>query len=166
MRTRCSLAATTGLPMSEYKTCRLKPDYFSHLFWPFQDLDGVICLNSEVKYIFLGMLFLLHTLSAIWFVMIGSVASGGRTVASRSSSAPKPTTARRRLMGVEHREELLIRIGCEKQIGDWNAWHSPSQQKSGRQGTNITDEPQHQHTSSIARDIKKQQGLLTGLPFP
>lgn len=98
--------------------------------------------------------------------MIGSVASGGRTVASRSSSAPKPTTARRRLMGVEHREELLIRIGCEKQIGDWNAWHSPSQQKSGRQGTDITDEPQHQHTSSIARDIKKQQGLLTGLPFP
>ncbi|PVH78580.1 longevity assurance proteins LAG1/LAC1 [Cadophora sp. DSE1049] len=53
-----------------------QPDYFSHLFWPFQDLDGVICLNSEVKYIFLGMLFLLHTLSAIWFVMILKVIAG------------------------------------------------------------------------------------------
>ena len=47
-----------------------QPDYFSHLLWPFQDLDGVICLNTEVKYIFLGMLLLLHTLSLIWFVMI------------------------------------------------------------------------------------------------
>ena len=53
-----------------------QPDYFSHLSWPFQDLDGVVCLNSEVKYIFLGMLFLLHTLSAIWFVMILKVIAG------------------------------------------------------------------------------------------
>ncbi|KAH7348669.1 TLC domain-containing protein [Rhexocercosporidium sp. MPI-PUGE-AT-0058] len=47
-----------------------QPDYFSHLLWPLQDLEGIICLNTEVKYIFLGMLFLLHTLSSIWFVMI------------------------------------------------------------------------------------------------
>ncbi|KAH9219895.1 protein transporter of the TRAM superfamily, partial [Leptodontidium sp. 2 PMI_412] len=53
-----------------------QPDYFSHLLWPFQDLEGVICLNSEVKYIFLGMLFLLHTLSSIWFVMILKVIAG------------------------------------------------------------------------------------------
>lgn len=53
-----------------------QPDYFSHLFWPFQDLDGVICLNTEVKYIFLGMLIFLHTLSSIWFVMILKVIAG------------------------------------------------------------------------------------------
>ncbi|KAK0099983.1 sphingosine N-acyltransferase lag1 [Cadophora gregata f. sp. sojae] len=165
------------------------PDYLSHLLWPFQDLDGVICLNTEVKYIFLGMLFLLHTLSSIWFVMIlkviagilsgksaedirsddesgeqqkefsiddlnpctgagsellsqelesflvatrfpgdteapeqftnlGSESSRGRTMTSRMQRTPKPTTARRRLMGAEHRKELLNRIGCEKQIGE------------------------------------------------
>ncbi|KAL2062431.1 hypothetical protein VTL71DRAFT_6697 [Oculimacula yallundae] len=53
-----------------------QPDYFAHLLWPFQDLDGVICLNTEVKYIFLGMLLLLHTLSSIWFVMILKVIVG------------------------------------------------------------------------------------------
>lgn len=53
-----------------------RPDSFAHLFWPFQSLDGVICLNTEVKYIFLGMLLLLHTLSLIWFVMILKVIGG------------------------------------------------------------------------------------------
>jgi acyl-CoA-dependent ceramide synthase len=53
-----------------------QPDYFFHLFWPFKNLDGVICLNTEVKYIFLGMLLLLHTLSSIWFIMILKVIGG------------------------------------------------------------------------------------------
>jgi very-long-chain ceramide synthase len=53
-----------------------QPDYFSHLLWPLQDLDGVICLNVEVKYIFLGMLGLLQLLSMIWFGMIIKVIAG------------------------------------------------------------------------------------------
>lgn len=53
-----------------------QPDYFSHLFWPFQDLDGVICLNLEVKLLFLGMLVFLQSLSMIWFGMIVKVIAG------------------------------------------------------------------------------------------
>lgn len=65
-----------------------QPDYFSHLLRPFQDLDGVICLNTEVKYIFLGMLLLLQTLSLIWFGMIlkviTSIIMGGKAEDTRS----------------------------------------------------------------------------------
>lgn len=53
-----------------------QPDYLSHLLWPFEDLDGVICLNVEVKYIFLSMLGLLQVLSIIWFGMIIKVIAG------------------------------------------------------------------------------------------
>lgn len=53
-----------------------RPDQFSHLLEPFKNLDGVICLNTGVKYTFLGMLLLLHTLSMIWFGMILKVITG------------------------------------------------------------------------------------------
>jgi acyl-CoA-dependent ceramide synthase len=53
-----------------------QPDKFAHLLWPFQNLDGVICLNQQVKYIFLGMLLSLQTLSIIWFGMILKVIAG------------------------------------------------------------------------------------------
>jgi acyl-CoA-dependent ceramide synthase len=53
-----------------------QPDYFSHLFWPFQDLDGVICLNAEVKWLFLGMLGFLQLLSMIWFGMVIKIVAG------------------------------------------------------------------------------------------
>lgn len=52
------------------------PDYFSHLLWPLRDLDGVICLNAEVKWLFLGMLGFLQLLSMIWFGMIIKVVAG------------------------------------------------------------------------------------------
>jgi acyl-CoA-dependent ceramide synthase len=72
-----------------------QPDYLSHLFWPFQDLDGAICLNTEVKYIFLGMLLLLHTLSMIWFGMIlkiiGGVLIGGKAEDTRSDDEGEET---------------------------------------------------------------------------
>lgn len=53
-----------------------QPDYFGHLFWPFRDLDGAVCLNEEVKWIFLGMLLMLQVLSMIWFGMIINVIVG------------------------------------------------------------------------------------------
>ena len=72
-----------------------QPDYLSHLFWPFQDLDGAICLNTEVKYIFLGMLLLLHTLSMIWFGMIlkviWGVLIGGKAEDTRSDDEGEET---------------------------------------------------------------------------
>jgi very-long-chain ceramide synthase len=52
------------------------PDYFSHLLWPFRDLDGVICLNAEVKWLFLAMLGFLQLLSMIWFGMIIKIVAG------------------------------------------------------------------------------------------
>jgi acyl-CoA-dependent ceramide synthase len=52
------------------------PDYFSHLLVPFKDIDDVICLNTQVKYIFLGMLLLLQSLSLVWFGMILKVVTG------------------------------------------------------------------------------------------
>ncbi len=145
------------------------PDYFSHLVWPFQDSEGPICLNTEVKWIFLGMLGLLQMLSLVWFGMILNVIAGilmggkpedtrsddeadetvaeavgndeadikrrptnvtdlnvcvgssseydvGQGFSTLSAPKPKPTSARRRLMDVENRKELLARIGCEKQL--------------------------------------------------
>ncbi|KAH8596266.1 putative longevity-assurance protein [Bisporella sp. PMI_857] len=53
-----------------------QPDYFSHLLWPFESADGVICLNGEVKWIFLGMLGFVQALSMIWFTMILKVIAG------------------------------------------------------------------------------------------
>ena len=52
------------------------PDYIFHLLRPFQHLDGSICLNVEVKYIFLGMLLILQALALTWFAMILKVVYG------------------------------------------------------------------------------------------
>jgi hypothetical protein len=52
------------------------PNNFSYLFWPFQNLDGVICANEEVKWLFLAMLGFLQLLSMIWFGMIIKIAAG------------------------------------------------------------------------------------------
>ena len=140
-----------------------QPDYFSHLLWPFQNLEGVICLNGEVKWIFLGMLGLLQLLSMIWFVMVLRVIAGiltgksaedtrsddegdaeptangdhdagikrsmnvtdlnicvGSSAGEMSqapltmSSKPRATSARRKLVNMENKKEMLARIGCEK----------------------------------------------------
>ena len=64
------------------------PDYLSHLIWPFQDPEGPICLNIEVKWIFLGMLGLLQVLSLIWFgtilKVIAGILMGGKPEDTRS----------------------------------------------------------------------------------
>ena len=41
---------------------------------PFFDQKGTICLDRNVKWVFLGLLFMLQVLSMIWFVMIVKVA--------------------------------------------------------------------------------------------
>lgn len=65
-----------------------QPDYFSHLFWPLMDVEGPICLNNQVKWIFLGMLLMLQTLSLIWFGMIvrviAKILMGGNAEDTRS----------------------------------------------------------------------------------
>jgi very-long-chain ceramide synthase len=65
-----------------------QPDHLGHLFWPFRDLDGAVCLNREVKWIFLGMLLMLQVLSMIWFGMIinviVSILRGGSAEDTRS----------------------------------------------------------------------------------
>lgn len=52
------------------------PDQFRYLFYPFLNIDGPICMNRTIKWIFLGFLLALQLLSIIWFVMVVRVAVG------------------------------------------------------------------------------------------
>lgn len=51
-----------------------QPDNWGHLLWPFKNLDGPICMNDNIKLIFLSFLLFLQVLSIIWFTMIVRVA--------------------------------------------------------------------------------------------
>ncbi|KAK2861381.1 hypothetical protein FQN49_004254 [Arthroderma sp. PD_2] len=64
-------SGTTGKQISSGS-----PDLLFHIFNPFLDLDGPICMTNTVKTIFLGMLLLLQVLSLIWLGMIIKVALG------------------------------------------------------------------------------------------
>lgn len=52
------------------------PDQFTYLFYPFLNIDGPICMNRTIKWIFLSLLLALQGLSIIWFTMIVRVAVG------------------------------------------------------------------------------------------
>ena len=52
------------------------PDQWQYLFSPFLDIDGPICMNRTIKWIFLSYLMSLQVLSLIWFGMIVRVAVG------------------------------------------------------------------------------------------
>jgi very-long-chain ceramide synthase len=52
------------------------PDRWAHLIYPFWNLDGPICMNPHVKWIFLSSLLALQVLSLIWFGMIVRIAVG------------------------------------------------------------------------------------------
>ncbi|KAL4978152.1 TLC domain-containing protein [Aspergillus desertorum] len=52
------------------------PDRVMHLFSPFLDIDGPICMNRTIKWIFLSSLLALQVLSIIWFSMVIRVAVG------------------------------------------------------------------------------------------
>lgn len=52
------------------------PDQWRFLFYPFQNIDGPICMNRTIKTIFLSFLMSLQVLSLIWFGMIVRVAVG------------------------------------------------------------------------------------------
>ncbi|KAL2013953.1 hypothetical protein VTN00DRAFT_1478 [Thermoascus crustaceus] len=52
------------------------PDRWMHLFYPFLDINGPICINRGIKWIFLSFLLFLQVLSLIWFGMIIRVAVG------------------------------------------------------------------------------------------
>ncbi|GAB1204557.1 hypothetical protein APSETT445_003213 [Aspergillus pseudonomiae] len=52
------------------------PDQLTHLFYPFLNIDGPICMNRTIKWIFLSLLLFLQVLSIIWFAMVIRVAVG------------------------------------------------------------------------------------------
>lgn len=52
------------------------PDKLTYLFYPFLNLDGPICMNRTIKWIFLSFLLSLQLLSIIWFTMVVRVAVG------------------------------------------------------------------------------------------
>ncbi|KAF9887597.1 sphingosine N-acyltransferase lag1 [Aspergillus nanangensis] len=51
------------------------PDNLTYLFSPFLNIEGPICMNDTVKWIFLSFLLALQALSIIWFTMIVRVAA-------------------------------------------------------------------------------------------
>ncbi|KKK15718.1 hypothetical protein P175DRAFT_0535389 [Aspergillus ochraceoroseus IBT 24754] len=51
-------------------------DKFTYLFSPFFNVDGPICMNPTVKWIFLCSLLSLQALSLVWFSMVVRVAVG------------------------------------------------------------------------------------------
>lgn len=50
------------------------PDRWRYVFYPFQDVNGPICFNGALKWIFLSFLLSIQALSIIWFGMITRVA--------------------------------------------------------------------------------------------
>ncbi|PYH97576.1 longevity-assurance protein [Aspergillus ellipticus CBS 707.79] len=52
------------------------PDQWRYLLSPFKNIDGPICMNRTVKWIFLSSLLALQLLSLIWFTMVIRVAVG------------------------------------------------------------------------------------------
>lgn len=45
-------------------------DNWTHLFYPFFDIDGPICMSPRIKYTFLALLLCLQALCFVWFSMI------------------------------------------------------------------------------------------------
>ncbi|TVY67442.1 Sphingosine N-acyltransferase-like protein FUM18 [Lachnellula suecica] len=50
------------------------PDRFAHLFKPFQDPEGTVCWNDQIKWGFLSALLFLQGITLMWFAMIVKVA--------------------------------------------------------------------------------------------
>lgn len=50
------------------------PDKFGHLFEPFQDPEGIVCWNDQIKWGFLSALLFLQGITLLWFTMIVRVA--------------------------------------------------------------------------------------------
>ncbi|KAL1957148.1 hypothetical protein VTO42DRAFT_6291 [Malbranchea cinnamomea] len=50
------------------------PDNWSHLLYPFWDINGPICMSPRIKWTFLSFLLMIQTLSLIWFGMILRIA--------------------------------------------------------------------------------------------
>ncbi|KAA8652407.1 sphingosine N-acyltransferase lag1 [Aspergillus tanneri] len=98
--------------------------YLLYLY-PFQDLDGPICMNASIKWAFIASLVALQALSLVWFGMVVRVAmrvlrtgvaedTRSDDEESRSHGAGAtgfdPSVVRR----VRDPKALLGRIGCEK----------------------------------------------------
>lgn len=52
------------------------PNSFAYMLGPYFSLDNPICFNSTLKWMFLGLLLIIESLSIVWFSMIVRVAYG------------------------------------------------------------------------------------------
>lgn len=92
---------------AEMTTTNGYPDQLGYLFYPYMDIDGPICMNRTIKWIFLSFLLFLQGLSVIWFGMIVRVAVGvlrtGNAEDTRSDDEDETveTNTSRRVAGKE-----------------------------------------------------------------
>lgn len=87
------------------------PDRWNHLFYPFQDINGPICMNRRIKWIFLSFLLFLQVLSLIWFGMIIRVAVGvirtGNAEDTRSDDEDEEVKKEKTAHGVTGKEASI-----------------------------------------------------------
>lgn len=50
------------------------PNDWDHLIQPFYDPEGLVCMNDQIRWVFLGLLLLLQGILLLWFTMIIKVA--------------------------------------------------------------------------------------------
>lgn len=106
---------------------------------PFFDQKGTVCLDRSVKWVFLGLLFMLQVLSIVWFGMIIKVAlkvvKGESANDSRSSDEEEEEEA-------EVVAEELVKVGmdCKKAVPNGIATRSPSG-KARASGSDVAPPP-------------------------
>lgn len=99
------------------------PDRWGHLFSPFQDIDGPICMNRTIKWIFLSFLLALQMLSLIWFGMIVHVAIGvlrtGNAEDTRSDDEEEEEVQANNV-AVTVKESSAASMTAESSTADWS----------------------------------------------
>ena len=112
------------------------PDDYDHLIQPFFDPNGLVCLNTGIRQVFLGVLLALQGILLIWLAMIARVAykvvTGEGAIDTRSEDgnsegeeeAEDPIDRIR--LCVEPRPYMVTNLPIEKDVGFEEMRISPS----------------------------------------
>ncbi|KAL1965121.1 hypothetical protein VTN77DRAFT_6034 [Rasamsonia byssochlamydoides] len=116
------------------------PDRWRHLFSPYFDLDGPICMNRGIKWIFLSFLLALQVLSLIWFGMIIRVAIGvirsGNAEDTRSDDEDEDEVETEEVAGVVVSKETVVADSTSSEA----AWRRSNGSVRTRRGGVLRDQ--------------------------